>query len=262
MFTKNLILVCVVSLAFSGVAQAAPITFAEAANNFVAATAGQTTKTATLNGNGLTDSSGLGAGAGYWNYYGSTDAGSGAPGVLTLLTWKSVGSPTINTYGGTAQFGTAAVAKGASIFGSTVPAADELAIHPGDNAANASTILSWTAGTGEATTTLGISASITRDNYTTDPNDNSAFLVYVNGVQKYNLSIAGTDISTHTYSDSGLTIAAGQTVDLVYWRNGRFNADEARIKSTITGTIPEPGSLSLLGLFGGAFLLRLRRRNK
>jgi hypothetical protein len=50
----------------------------------------------------------------------------------------------------------------------------------------------------------------------------------------------------------GLTVDATQL-------NGMAHIDQVQLLVT---AVPEPSALSLLGLFGGAFLLRLRRRNK
>jgi hypothetical protein len=242
-------LACVALLAASSVARADTI-YAQLRTNYDSVTpaTGDSTQT-TAHPDGITDTLGSGA----WNFYVSSFASDTtyASATNTLLTWKTVPSAYGNGnkgYGGTDDYNLPAMCTGALFSDGVVPASNELAVHPGNNAL----LIKWTAGAAEATNGLAVSGTFQRDVAKTGSTfDGEYVYVYVAGALKQTLFVPSSDVTQYSLSLTDLTIAAGQSVEVFLQRNADFSADEARISMTISA-VPEPSTLALLagGLVG------------
>ena len=141
---------------------------------------------------------------------------------------------------------------------------------------NDSTILSLT-----DTASVGITGTWLRGSGGGGGTDTQELLL--SGAAQFSASsITWSDLSNTGGNHNYISFASGSTAQLTVGNylladftakvlsgnivvDGVAQTDFTKFQVTNTHTlslIPEPGSLSLLGLFGGAFLLRLRRRNK
>ncbi len=198
-------------------------------------------------------------GTGSWNFFGRSTAAPG--GSETALVY----STTVNSVRDADAFVLAgvyldlpAVSNSQLILGNGEgdPAADELALHPGNPGFTAQhfLLIRWTAGMGEA----GIINFTGAARDLGVMGDGITFSIYNStGSQLFNTTT--TSGGTPIEFDFDSTVAAGQSVDFVIGANGNFNADHSAIKISINSIVPEPGSITL-GLAAAALFIGRRKR--
>ena len=253
---------------FASNAAAVTVTLGDAAADYVAAAGGPNT-TLTVPPPG-------------WSYFGSTLANGGTEAALTA---GQVGNQGVEYQGfvGVSNNGVAAVygtntasSPEFEIFangeGNNAIVGTDLLLHPGgDGAADEFAIVRYTVGDAstfiDGTGTIG--GSFREGIIGGGGSAQSIFTaVYLNDDQLFTVTggtaAQGTasqlEQATGTFDLSGLTFAAGDTIDFVVGPNAQNGADETALQSLIqVDTVPEPSS-ALLGAIGALGLLVRRRR--
>ena len=263
---KNFLLLAVCSSLLLGLSSnaSADIIIGDAAADYVAAAGSSTTALTTLPPN--------------WTYFQGTAA----------LTPGAVGQDNETGFAGTSTAQTASVlgtnTNGVAdfeIFGNGdangAVVGTDLLVHPGNSAADFVQV-TYTVPTADATLfplgyapgsfditgsfrELIIGGGATADSVSAE--------VFVNGVSAFQVD-GGTTASTLQQAEgtftgaaglTGLTLAAGDTIDFVVGFNGNLGSDETALIAQIeagSAAVPEPSSLAILAL--GAFGFAVRRR--
>jgi hypothetical protein len=83
--------------------------------------------------------------------------------------------------------------------------------------------------------------------------------IYVNGVDLFPNVDIGAFGTTNPFALTNLALTAGQTIDFIVTTRSDASFLSTGLDATITGSVPEPATLSLIG-FGLLAVARLRRR--
>ena len=202
-----------------------------------------------------------------WSYLRSDAANGGTEIALTAGAVGNQGAA-FQGFAGTSSFNTAAVygtntANSADfeIFGNgdlnNAVVGTDLLLHPGQNASNSHVIVRYTVS--DPTSTLlpgtGVVSGSFRDlivpsNVSNNNGGSVDVFVYHNSTQLFlfdNPSDAsgGSLLSqaNGTFNLTGLTLADGDTIDFVVFRNGNFAADETALQANISADVPGAGPL-------------------